>query len=100
MRRPRRAVTLVELLVTLVVLGVIASVTTLGVRRIERPVLDDPATTVAESLRAAIAEGRSITLVLSVHGAPVLATVIPDGSVIADSALHIDPLTARRTNAR
>jgi Tfp pilus assembly protein FimT len=96
----RRAATLVELLVTLVILAAMASVTTLAIRRIDKPTVADPAETIVDSLRIAVAEARTITLAMRMHGAAAMATVYPDGSVIADTAFHIDPLTGRRTDAR
>jgi prepilin-type N-terminal cleavage/methylation domain-containing protein len=99
MNRPRRGVTLLELLVTLVVLGVLTSVTTLGVRRIQQPAADDPLAIIADSLRIAIAESRAITFAIESHGGVANATVYPDGSVVADTALHIDGLSGRPTDA-
>ncbi len=100
MTRQRRGVTLAELLVTLVVLSAITSLTTLGVRRIEHPSPNDPTTIASESLRVAIDQGRTISFSVESLGGVGNATVYPDGSVIADSAFHIDALTGRPANAR
>jgi prepilin-type N-terminal cleavage/methylation domain-containing protein len=100
MSRARGGVTLVELLVALVILGVVASVTTLVIRPIAKPPVGDPTTAIADSLSVAIIEGRAITLSMRLHGDDVSATVYPDGSAIADSAFHIDRFTGARINAR
>jgi hypothetical protein len=44
--------------------------------------------------------GRPATLQFMVNSRPALATVKPDGGIIADTALHIDQFTGRSTRAR
>jgi hypothetical protein len=85
--------------ITLAVLGLIASMTTLAVRRIDQPLPDDPSRLLADSMRHALADGRVVTLQLVVRGQTVLATIHPDGSVIADSVANVDRL-AGETRAR
>lgn len=97
---PRRGTTLVELLVVLCILGVIAGVTVLALRRLDRPAPDDPSTIVAESLRAAVDTPRTIVVRVVRDGRPLSATIRPDGSVVGDSALDIDRLTGRASHAR
>ena len=100
-RRTRRAgTTLVELLITLSVMGVIMGVATMAVRRIEAPRPDDPYQIVEDSLRRAVAIGRGTTIKLMVRGLPALVTVNPDGSVVADSALGIERFTGRMPRVR
>ena len=99
MKDARRGVTLLELLVTLVVLAAITSVTTLGVRRIQRPSVADPAAIVGESLKVAIAQDREIAFSIVVGDSSARVTVHPDGSADADTIIHIDGLTGRRTDA-
>jgi prepilin-type N-terminal cleavage/methylation domain-containing protein len=94
LRTQRRGVTLIELLVTLALLALIACVTTLSIRRMEEPSPDDPARMLADSLRQAVATGRAATFRLTVNGRAALATTHPDGSVVADSVVPIDRLTA------
>ena len=96
-RRPHHGATLVELVVTVSLLGLVASVTTLAARRITRPDPNGPATIVADSLDAVLSSGRPMTLQFIVGGRPLLATIGPDGGVVADSALHIDRFTGRST---
>ena len=99
MMRTRRGVTLVELLVTLVVLGTIASVAIVAARRIQSTPDSDPATVVSESLRVTIVESRPIAFQIEVRGVLVEAMVNPDGSVAVDSAIHLEALTGRPIDA-
>jgi prepilin-type N-terminal cleavage/methylation domain-containing protein len=89
----RSGVTLVELLLTIALLGVIASVTTLALRRIDEPPPDDPVRMLADSLRAVVATGRTATVRLLVNGQSALATIHPDGSIVADSIVRVDRLS-------
>ena len=98
--RWRRGTTLVELLVVLCILGVIASVTVLAIRRFDSPSPDDPAAILAESLRAAVDTPRTIVVRVAHDGRPLSATIRPDGSIVADSALDADRLTGRTVHAR
>ena len=100
MRTQRRGVTLVELMVTLVILAVISSVTVLAIRRIDRPRPNDPRTIFADTLRAVLATGRPTTVRLLTDSGPASGTVRADGSIVADSALDIDRLTGGPTHAR
>lgn len=101
-----RGATLVELLVVLSILGVAASVVGLAAHRMDgRSEPDDYAPQIAASQiavarREAIRTGRPAGLVVVVGGRPFDALAWPDGSVHADTALGIDPLTGRRHAAR
>jgi prepilin-type N-terminal cleavage/methylation domain-containing protein len=96
--------TLVEMLITLALLGIIASVATLAIRRIIPPSPSDPTTIIADSIDAVFKSGSPTTLRFMIRGRPAAATLNPDGSIVADSALHIDRFTGRTnrdgTNAR
>ncbi|MGH7622424.1 MAG: type II secretion system protein [Gemmatimonadaceae bacterium] len=96
---PRRGTTLIEMLVSVVLLGIVASLATPALRRAAAPPTGDVFTAIAESLDVAIASGRSITLQCVGQRRPAFATVHPDGSVVADSAIHIDRLTGHRNDA-
>ena len=96
----RRGMTLVELLVTLAIMGVLLGVVTLALQRMDQPVREDPYHIVAESLRVAAATGRAISVSLVVHGASIAATVFPDGSVVSDSVLAIERLSGKLPHAR
>ncbi len=94
-----RGGTLLEMLITLALLGVIASVVTLAIRRVPPP-MPDPMTIIADTIEAVIRSGRPTTIQFVVDGRPALATLNPDGSIVADSALRIDRFTGRSTRAR
>ena len=96
----RPGVTLIELLVTLTVLAVMSSVTVMAVRRMDPPRPEDPNTILADTLRAVVATGKSAIVRVLVNGAPVSATVRPDGSIVADSALAFDRFTGLPAHAR
>jgi prepilin-type N-terminal cleavage/methylation domain-containing protein len=98
--RRRRGTTLVELLVVLCILGVIAGVTVLAIRRFDRPAPDEPTTILAESLRSAVDTPHTSIVHLVHDGRALSATIRPDGSVVADSALETDRLTGRPAHAR
>jgi prepilin-type N-terminal cleavage/methylation domain-containing protein len=84
--------TLIELVITLLLLGFVASVTTLALRKIDETPPEDPVRVLSDSLRRAVADGRAITVRLVVRGAPALATIHPDGSIVADSIANVDRL--------
>jgi len=88
------------MLITVALLGIVASMTILGVRRFARPSPSDPRTIIADTLERVLATGRPVTLQFIVNGRPVLATVNPDGSVIADTAIQVNRFTGRSTNGK
>jgi prepilin-type N-terminal cleavage/methylation domain-containing protein len=96
----RKGMTLLELLVTLAIMGALLGVVTLAVRRIAPPDPDDPYHIVVDSLRAAVVHGQPVTLRFVVQGVAAAATVYPDGSVVGDSLLAIERLTGKTPNGR
>lgn len=90
-----RGATLLELIVSVVIVGVMASVATLVIRRSPPPDPANPLTIIADTLERVLATGAPLTLHFTVNARPVAATINPDGTVIADSALSIDRLTGR-----
>jgi prepilin-type N-terminal cleavage/methylation domain-containing protein len=98
----RAGVTLVELIVVIALLGVIAGVTGLAFQR-ARPVVGADAVAALASVArdSALRTGRTVTLRISALGARRSAdlTAYPDGRVIADPSLGIDPLSGRVQNA-
>ena len=96
----RRAVTLVELIVVLVLLGVVAGVVGLTIHTARRPVQTDPVVAAVEAARdSAIRTGHTVTITVQANGAEHEATAGPDGLVRADSVLDIDLLTGGRNAA-
>jgi prepilin-type N-terminal cleavage/methylation domain-containing protein len=94
MRHQHSGTTLVELIVVLAIIGVIAGVTTVALRR--APAIPDAfpwAATVAAARRQAIDSGRPITVTFTIAHAAHAMTALPDGSVVADSALRLDRLS-------
>jgi prepilin-type N-terminal cleavage/methylation domain-containing protein len=96
----RRGTTLVELLVVLCILGILAGVTVLAVRRLDRPAPDDLYAVVAESLRAAVDARRAIVVRVVHDGGPLSAAIRADGSVVGDSAFEVDRFTGRPLHAK
>jgi prepilin-type N-terminal cleavage/methylation domain-containing protein len=93
---PRTGVTLVELLVALLLLGMMATVVGIAVPRAEPPsTADEISHAISNARRAAIDSGRSVTINLSVHGTLHAATALPDGSIVADTGLGVERLTGR-----
>jgi prepilin-type N-terminal cleavage/methylation domain-containing protein len=97
---PRNGVTLIELLVTIAILGTISAVTTLAVRRIDQPRPDDPRAMLDDSSRIAVATGRRVLVRVVIDGVPAAAVISPDGSIVADSALRVERFTGRIVRAR
>jgi prepilin-type N-terminal cleavage/methylation domain-containing protein len=94
-RTESRGATLIELIVTVAIIGVTASVAALAVHPAASPDPADPATIIADTLERVLATGTPVTLTFSVNARPVLATVNPDGTIVADSALVIERLSGR-----
>ena len=85
----RQGVTLVELMVTLAVIGLVASVATLAIGPAPPPA-DDTATRVARARHAALTMARDTTIRLADS---VRATARADGSIVADSVVGVERLT-------
>ena len=98
--RNRHGVTLIELLVTLVILAIIGGVTVLAVRRIDPPRPDDPRAILADSLRVALASGKPIVVHVLSDSGPASGSVRADGSIVADSSFDVERLTGVPNRAR
>ena len=94
-RAARRGVTVLELIVSVAIIGVMASVTTLVVHRAAPPDPTLPATIIADTLEHVLTTGAPVTLTFNVNARPAAATINPDGTIVADSALLVDRLTGR-----
>lgn len=93
---PRRGMTLIELMVVVVVLGVVASVSALVMpNKIVPP--DDTAHRIANARTKALRTGRPVSVVVQLDTSFALVTALPDGTVLADSAAHTNRLTGLPT---
>lgn len=99
--RTQRGVTLVEMLVALALLGVIAGVATVQLIPARLPGKDQVATLLAGLRHRAIREARTITATLTPDSAGAkLVTAFPDGRVVADPSVPVDPFTGYVNAAR
>jgi prepilin-type N-terminal cleavage/methylation domain-containing protein len=93
--RGRVGVTLVELMVVLVLLGLLASVAVLDWRRSSPPSPPDEGA-IAVARQRALATGTTVRLEVTTAGGRVAIAALPDGSLIGVGKLRLDPLTGRR----
>lgn len=82
----RRGFTLLELIVTVTVLGVLSAVGTMALRKLPGPPANDPATAIRELRRTALSLGRAVSGTVIVRDSTFDVTAYPDGSVVADTA--------------
>jgi prepilin-type N-terminal cleavage/methylation domain-containing protein len=86
-------VTLVELLVALVILGLVAGVAGLAAPPVRRPSAGDVTrASIAQARRSALVSGQPVTTTILAGGQARVLTALPDGEVIADSSLSVDRL--------
>jgi hypothetical protein len=91
-RRVRRGVTLLELIIVVIGLGMISSVVVLMMpRKVVPP--DDTPHRIANARIKSLRTGRPVSVVLMLDTVFSVATAMPDGTVLADSAARIDRLT-------
>jgi prepilin-type N-terminal cleavage/methylation domain-containing protein len=94
MSQTSAGVTLIELLVTLTLLGLLAGVAGLTFRTLPAaPVLSANATRVVAARDSALRSGYPVNVTLLVTGRAYDATAFPDGRVLTDAPISIDPLT-------
>lgn len=96
--RHRPGGTLIELLVTLAIMAIVASVVTLSLR-LDAGATDDVERQVMDARRTALRTGRPVTVHLVVRGEPATMTAFPDGGVAPDTALSLHRLTGERFDA-
>ena len=95
MTRDRSGTTLLELCVTIAIMAIAASVVTLAARRIGAPSLEDSGMRIASARRVALATGQPVLLRIMRHDSVFAVAALPDGSVVADTSLHVDRLSGR-----
>ena len=91
----RTALTLLELLVAVTLLGAIAGVATLAMRPPLRPEPAGRRQQIDNARSLALRLGQPVSVALPSSSGAWQATALPDGSVIADSSLDVDRLTGR-----
>lgn len=93
----RAGITLIELAVTLAIVGIAAAVTGLAIRAMPAPgAAETRAAEVAAARRRALREGRAVEIELAdSSGAPLRGVALPDGRVLADPALQVDLFSGR-----
>ena len=104
-RRPRPAAnragaTLIELAVALAILAIAAAVSGIALRAFAAPdAANEGAVRVEAARRRALAERRPVAVAVTDSGGARSAVAYPDGRVVADSALDLDPLSGRPREA-
>lgn len=100
-RHVHPGVTLIELIVTLALLGILTGVVGLAVGGAwSVRTADGPTAKLAEARRDALRSGRAVSITAVVSGASYSATAFPDGSVAADSVFFAERLTGRASDPR
>ncbi|MBA2684458.1 MAG: prepilin-type N-terminal cleavage/methylation domain-containing protein [Gemmatimonadaceae bacterium] len=97
---PRAGVTLLELILALAILGLMSAIVGLSAPR--TLVMPASARGVAAVMRwrdSAIRSGHRVRGDVSTFPRLLEVTAFPDGRVLADSELRIDPLSGRASNA-
>ena len=96
----RRGVTLAELMVVIVILGVMAAVTGIAfTTKMPVPEADARIARVAAARADAVLSGQTATLQLDVDGEMYLVTAFPDGRVVTDAPIAVDQLSGRTMHA-
>lgn len=97
--RARAGVTLVELAVTVSLLALVATLAGVAITR-PAPLREPSIEAQVRSVRRdAIRTGRPVMLVVRSGAARHRISALPDGSVVADTALHLDRATGEVNDA-
>ena len=95
--RGRAGVTLVELMVVLMLLGLMAGVVGLAWRPSPAPA-SDGRDAIMQARHQALESGAAVCIQVTIDGQSVSVAALPDGSIIAPSGLHLDRLTAMQAH--
>lgn len=98
MNRP--GVTLIELLVTLVILAIVTSVVTPALHSPRVPSHQWPADLLSDSLVVAIARCRDVVITYRIDARAAYASASCDGSIVADTDYHIEAMPINGANTR
>ena len=92
-----RGVTLVELLVVLMLMAIVAGVVGLAMRSAgsftDGEGIDTEQVAAARARASAVRLGRPVTIVIARDSQPLPVRALPDGRVVADGRLGVDPLS-------
>ena len=94
-----RGMTLIEVIVVVAIVGVIAGVTALALPHTIVIPPNDPGRVLADARRSALRDGAARSAWLLIDTTSHEVVVLPDGSVIADTGVARDRLTARWRHA-
>ena len=96
---PRSGSTLLELLVTLVIMGIVAGVATLTLRPAGAETGRGWYAVVSDARARALRLGTPVTIEVAFGDTVLVVTALPDGSVLAPLTVPVDRLTGDRTDA-
>ena len=92
--RCRTGTTLLELMVTIVIMAVIAGVAVLAIHDPPKPDPSNPRVIIQAARSRAVEQGVAVDTTVLVEGVTRSVTALPDGRVIADSMVQVNRLTA------
>jgi prepilin-type N-terminal cleavage/methylation domain-containing protein len=94
-KRAASGVTLLELIVTVALLGTLAAIALLAFPADRSLPSTDPKVQIARARATALHRGSPVSISVMLNGRPVDAYALPDGSVITDTTFHLDRLGGR-----
>jgi hypothetical protein len=94
----RSGSTLLELLCTMLVIAAVAGVSVMAIRRLPAPDPTDPYVAIASARRRALERSTPEVITVRIAGVPHSVSVAADGTIAADSVVHLELLTGMRTD--
>lgn len=91
--QPPSGITLVELMLVIIILGIFAGVATVAFRPPAAPDPADPLLQIAGARDSAISTGRARTIHVTIDGRRRDVTAHPDGRITADSGVRVERLS-------